>query len=424
MTLCGAVIRSAGLLVPAQQRPEWLAEWTAELWYVRRVREDAAFAFCLGAFRDAFCLRVNFRRPRLLESPLQCGLLLAVLAAASALVGFSLSGESPYRHSRSLVLVSAGGPINLTTSFADYRFLESRAEERFRGMAFYRPVRMRTASAELTVAQVTGNLFELLGIPASRPGLVLSDRAWRKYFGSNPDLVGRVIGIGGQEAVVTGIIPADSWRLPGRVDAWLPASSQPARSRGYVLGRLRAVGMSSVAVVNDDGGFDYYDCQSLAARARQPWFTFLTALFYICVFLPATTSMALGATRLRQWLFLAAKALCILPMLYCCAALACAFSGTLFGAICFIVMFPGSILAFRWVLEDQRRRCPVCLRLLSKPVGFGDASHTFLRWYGTELTCVRGHGLLRVPEIPSTYFSTQRWVEIDDLYLNEVGLQA
>jgi hypothetical protein len=78
-------------------------------------------------------------------------------------------------------------------------------------------------------------------------------------------------------------------------------------------------------------------------------------------------------------------------------------------------MFPGGLFAFRWVLEDQRRRCPVCLRLLSKPVGFGEASHTFLGWYGAELTCVRGHGLLRVPEIPSSWFRRQRWVELDEV---------
>ena len=71
------------------------------------------------------------------------------------------------------------------------------------------------------------------------------------------------------------------------------------------------------------------------------------------------------------------------------------------------------ILAFRWILIDQRRRCPVCLRLLSEPVRVGQASMSFLGWSGTELMCARGHGLLHVPEFPTSWFSTQRWLYLD-----------
>lgn len=50
-----AILRNAALLVPASARAEWLAEWSAELWYVDR---DAT-AFCLGSFRDALSLRLR-----------------------------------------------------------------------------------------------------------------------------------------------------------------------------------------------------------------------------------------------------------------------------------------------------------------------------------------------------------------------------
>jgi len=33
-------------------------------------------------------------------------------------------------------------------------------------------------------------------------------------------------------------------------------------------------------------------------------------------------------------------------------------------------------------------------------------------WYGTEFLCLKGHGLLHVPEIPTTY-NTQRWMDLD-----------
>lgn len=73
----------------------------------------------------------------------------------------------------------------------------------------------------------------------------------------------------------------------------------------------------------------------------------------------------------------------------------------------------GYIVGFRWVLRDQGRRCPVCLRLLSNPVRIGHASHIMLDWYGTELICTRGHGLLHVPGTPGSSFSTRRWLDLD-----------
>ena len=72
-----------------------------------------------------------------------------------------------------------------------------------------------------------------------------------------------------------------------------------------------------------------------------------------------------------------------------------------------------SVVAMRWALADQRRRCPVCLRVLSNPTRIGGPSHVFLEWYGTELICVQGHGLLYVPEIPTSCYSTQRWQYLD-----------
>jgi hypothetical protein len=73
----------------------------------------------------------------------------------------------------------------------------------------------------------------------------------------------------------------------------------------------------------------------------------------------------------------------------------------------------GWILSVRWVLRDQQQRCPVCLRLLINPVCIGQASQTFLGWYGTELMCAKGHGVLHVPEIPTSSSSATRWIRLD-----------
>ncbi|MGB6941041.1 MAG: hypothetical protein WBE37_01425 [Bryobacteraceae bacterium] len=72
-----------------------------------------------------------------------------------------------------------------------------------------------------------------------------------------------------------------------------------------------------------------------------------------------------------------------------------------------------AIFAFRWVITDQQRRCPMCLRLLTKPIIIGTPSRTFLEWYGTESTCPHGHGLLHCSEISSSY-SRPQWLNLGD----------
>ena len=54
--------RSAALLVPGRQRDEWLAEWRAQLCYVRGRGGKGTTAFCLGAIPDALWLRRNSPR--------------------------------------------------------------------------------------------------------------------------------------------------------------------------------------------------------------------------------------------------------------------------------------------------------------------------------------------------------------------------
>jgi hypothetical protein len=88
------ILRAASLLVPNNERAEWLEWWRSELWYVPPRR---ATSFCLGAFCDALWLRRNNLRPvkrsRIhLESPLRCLAFLATLALVSSLSAVCLSG--------------------------------------------------------------------------------------------------------------------------------------------------------------------------------------------------------------------------------------------------------------------------------------------------------------------------------------------
>jgi hypothetical protein len=136
--------------------------------------------------------------------------------------------------------------------------------------------------------------------------------------------------------------------------------------------------------------------------------------------LPTTISLALGeypsadrsparAKRFRRRAFLLSKFALIWPIVFFGTLDLTPIIGVPLLADTVLLSY---VLAFRWALIDQRRRCPVCLRLLAGPSRFGEASHTLLDWYGTEFFCTRGHGLLHVPENRTSY-STQRWLDLD-----------
>jgi hypothetical protein len=142
----------------------------------------------------------------------------------------------------------------------------------------------------------------------------------------------------------------------------------------------------------------------------------LAMLLLSALMLPAMR-LAMGTTlwprRLRGWLFLALKLALLQPIMLCGFSVL-----LLIGSVVPIApqlgIFATWMLTFRWVLLDQRRRCPVCLHLLTCHVRIGTPSHTFLEWYGGESICARGHGLLHVPEVAASYSAGERWLALDN----------
>jgi hypothetical protein len=272
------------------------------------------------------------------------------------------------------------------------------------------------------------------------PALVLRESVWRRDFGRDANVIGRAVEVDGRRAVVAGVVSDDSWRLPGRADAWLlederSLSAIAPGSLGYVVGHVGRSGYGTETrqgqwhmLVPREGGYDGFDCVTLAEMSRQPFSIFLFALMLACLALPATTPLPLGdyaetseslfwLTRRRRWSFLSVKVLLILPIVYC-GALSLAYSRASFDPVTsqyvqIFFSFTGCLFSFRWALRDQRQRCPVCLRLLTNPARVGQPSRNFLAWNGTELMCNQGHGLMHVPEIATSWFSTQRWLYLD-----------
>jgi hypothetical protein len=434
MTMQLAMLWFAARVVPSSQRAEWLAEWNAELWYVRKAGSRQATGFCLGAFQDAVAVRccspANPRTVWRLETPMQCLGFLGLLATASTLLALRLPEARgvilpfPYRGVERLVMVSPTGQNDLrlpTVALGQYRNLANRLPPQFAGVAFYRPMRVRAAGAELSLALATGNLFDLLGIPVPRdrqqPALVLSDTAWRKLFGGDSQLAGRVVEVASRRSVITAVIPADSWQLPGRIDAWLiddkAVTELPNPSKGFVLGRLIQTQRdrpSRFSVPNDGGDYDRFDSGSLHSY---PIFALPVVALIAMLVAAATVSLRFGEYSAihhhRRWLFLAGKIALLLPIVL--------FGTLILQSMIAVEIRPmavfGYLIAFRWTLMDQQQRCPECLRLLAHPTRIGQPSQTFLEWYGTESMCVKGHGLLYIPEIPTISFGTHRWLRLD-----------
>lgn len=147
--------------------------------------------------------------------------------------------------------------------FSDPNYLDLRAESRaLQSIAAFRDLGGTTVLHDggepqrILAVPISASLPDVLGVrPAvgrmftadeDRPGMaerrvVLSDGLWRRRFGGDPAVVGRVVTLDGVSAVVTGVMPA-RFDFPGGVDAWVPLAADPRSDRGdnelAVIGRL------------------------------------------------------------------------------------------------------------------------------------------------------------------------------------------
>ncbi len=471
----GAILSCASWLTPGAQRAEWLREWRAELWHARESTridrqitwegEKAMLRFCSGAMQDAWTLRklsLERKDPRTAfhGSAAECLLLLLALFATSYLLSQFLPGvraeshPSVYRVNPNLIMIQdafASDDSLATISIDKYRAWKARRQRYFDGFAFYRiakePVICRDSTkARWKVAHGSLNLFWMLGLPTTlstvsgdaigkTPGVILSDAAWRRDLGADPHIAGHVVRVGHDEARVIGVAPAGVWRLPGTMDAWLLEPDDANRGLGYVIAHLTSSGRSEmyasrveILSLNTDEPNEELCGVSFADRTKGPWGLYQFTLFLAFLALPAVTSVSLGeshfcsyrpswANRMFHWLFLGAKIALLLPAVYFASLDLAYWHTTTYSIgsqyIQLISSFAMMLFGLRWILLDQRNRCPVCLRRVTHPAQVGLAGRTFLAWNGTELMCAGGHTLLHVPALPTSWFSTQRWLYLD-----------
>jgi len=474
-------LRAASLMVPAGGRSEWRQEWEAELWHVRHSlcqggglswpAQREITSFCFGSLRDAFYLHresrpARERVPHLSGAAGQCILRLCTLLVVCVIVASLLPGvrsmrdPSRFQVTPGLMLIQNSPSLD---SFAPaisadvFRNWKGTLQRYFDEFAFYRTARENASSPLLhvggwNVAHASLNLFSLLGFElpfdfetgagdGELPAAILSHESWRRDFGADPAVAGRVIRIGNRVAKVAGVMPYGVWRLPGEPDMWLLEpdaqliAGAASGARGYLIAHLSAQGKSamrgeciSIAVRGADEDAPEVYGVSFANRLRGPWLTFQFALILALLALPAVTSVTLGESNysshrpsrkrtMIRWSFLAAKFLLVAGIGYFAALDLAWWNSSNYSAFAEFAQVAWSfsicLFGFRWALSDQRQRCPVCLRRVTHPAQVGLASRTFLGWNGTEMMCMGGHTLLHVPSLPTSWFSGQRWLYLD-----------
>jgi hypothetical protein len=433
-------------------------------------------AFCLGAFQDARCLR-RAGNPRrlsfagLTSTPRQCLMILGAVLAASYALALLLPGVRaerslwPRKVNPNLVLIQVqGSNYNGRPSItpAQLRSWQGHWQKYFDGFAFYRVTREAVALEQgpgrtqtrvaWAVASASSNLFTLLGLPvrftdseaaanlaagSDLPQVILSEKAWKRQFGADPHIAGGILRLGTRMVRVAGIAPDGSLDLPGGVDAWVlePEPAAGSKNAGFVVAHLTAAGQAEmwadrveIAATRPDGTEDDLLGVSLEEWRPSPESLYLFAIFLALLALPAITTVSLGeysvnpqktswSRRLYRWSFLASKAALLLPILYFVSldvAYACSSIGRENQAyIQLVSTFGLCLFGLRWVLKDQRQRCPVCMHCVTHPAQVGQASRTFLDWNGTEMMCMGGHTLLHVPSLPTSWFGAQRWLYLD-----------
>jgi hypothetical protein len=364
--ICRFAIRLAALLAPGELRAEWRGPWLAEIGHgyatlmgggmsVAEARRTLT-RFTRGAFADAADLRLSRTDLRgTPRHPASCLALLAVLLCVLC----GLTGGLPncrqaaagldVRESETLVLLSKSSNV----------------------LGF---------EAAPTAADFLA--WRQQGVDASLAGFVVE---------------GRILRVTSNFFEVLGTVPRLPFRfLRYRIEAVEPLYTQPKRLG--VIARLKNA--SAVAQFKAAKG-GYVKATPVNRRLREP--LWVAAGFLAAALLVAGIA-APGSFRAARFYFakaVLAQFTIAAAWVECAAGMPLDASGGLRLTAALVLpasLFAAMGLAAWWSVDDQKRRCPACCRLLSMPVRIGSRSSILLDRPGVEVLCPGGHGSLFVPE--------------------------
>ena len=192
-----------------------------------------------------FALRQLLRSPgftivAVLSLALGLGINTTIFSVVSGLLLRPLPVADPERLA-AVFTSDFSGPAFGGSSYVDYTDIRDRARG-FEALAavWTEPINLSsTGGAEVVAGQfASGNFFQVVGRPAAHgrllqpvddragapPVVVISHGLWRRRFGSDPGVIGQVVGVGGQQATIAGVAPEEFTGIVRglRVDIWVP----------------------------------------------------------------------------------------------------------------------------------------------------------------------------------------------------------
>ena len=471
------LLRIASVLVPKAVRKQWYEQQRTQVWHwIHFLHESGRLnsaskrelaKHLWGAFSDAFWHRFDRekvqrlvrevpRTPRFALLAIAGFLLVAVVASGFLpTVRWALSAF-PYKAPDRLANLSFNGnfveyhPGNLFLTVSHWSQQTRSAE----GIAAYSwehdKIKIGERRMEVTGARVSPNLFDVLGVNAATGRLfhagdekqcdnciVISDWLWKQGFHRDPGIVGKQVLFHGSTSTVVGVLPDRFWFIAPEISVW---TLSPMQSRsinlvehtGAVLrlrpGATRAQADSELQDLIKNSGSAFGSARAEVVPIRNQinqglvvyllfiGIAFIAALVILKVRRVRSTSAALRVEtrdQYRWWLFFCGKTALLLLT---CFVLSVEVIRRIFsaGAVSSWFLLVATVLAVTWSLHDQGRRCHICLKRLSHASYVGVPARLLLDWWGTELVCSQGHGMLHLPEMRASWLEEQQWIQLDD----------
>jgi hypothetical protein len=470
LRLSNILIRGASLLVPATTRRDWRREWEAETVHAlktlrgrgdghagARLMRCAAGAFPDAAWHLDLHGRENLARSFSNHAP-SAGFCLASLAgmvlAIAVVSGFLPNTRSvlmplPYADAGRIATVAHTGIAPAARSGVQTAWVRmwQRKSRLLEGAATYvwQKDTVKDAAGQtraVTSARVSDNFFSLLGArtaagKAFKPGelrdcgkcVVLSYGMAQRLPGGGSIVLGR------QRYRIAGVLDKQFWFLSRQIAVWRISSdprpkAESSESSGVVV-RLGpdvrpAEAEAEMEKIVEASGLPPWDSlvevAPLEGRVRSVLGCFALALGLASVVVAVSMRPRLPNWNPRGAIFFGTKTLLLLAMVltagieFTRASAITMIGGTdaLTEPLSLWLFLMGSMGVLTWSIQDQRRRCRVCLRRLGLAQHVGCPGCLLLDWAGTELVCVEGHGMLHVPEMVASWQEPAQWTALDE----------
>ena len=429
-----------------------------------------------SAFNDAFWLRFDRKNVQRLLREVPRTPRFALLAITGALIAIVITtgffptirwalSSFPYRSPERLVNLTFNG--NFIRYHPGTLFLtvsrwseQSKASEAIAAYSWEEGDKIKAGEQrmEVTGTRVSPDFFNVLGVNAAAGRLfhagdekqcenciVISDWLWERGFHRDPALVGKKILFQGSSSTVIGILPARFWFISPEISVWTLTSTHArsvnlAERTGAVLrlrpGATRAQADAELQNLLKDSGSAFGFARAELAPIKNPisqglgiYLLFIAVAFISALIILKLRQMRYGAplrvgagNQYRWWLFFSGKTALLMVT---CFVLAVEGTRRVFviatdgvpssaGAVSSWFLLVSAVLAVTWSLHDQGRRCHICLKRLSHESYVGVPARLLLDWWGTELVCSQGHGMLHLPEMRASWLEEEQWIQLDD----------